>query len=208
MDKIINNKNIIFDLGGVLLNIEPQKTLNAFVKIGLSNDYVNNSDLHHDLFNKFEKGELSAYEFRARIKKEIKADISDKEIDHAWNSMLLDFPLARLKMLQELKKTHKIYLLSNTNSIHLKHFTSMLASTYGIKLENCFHQVFFSHELGCRKPDKQIFQHVLDKLDIVAQETIFIDDIEQNAIAASQVGFNYYYLDLSKGNNILDLLNK
>lgn len=205
MEKIINNKNIIFDLGGVLLNIDPVKSITAFINMGLGKDYIDESFRGDGLFNVFEKGEISEEIFRLLVKEKIKSPVSDSDIDKAWNAMLLDFPSERIEMLLKLKSTHKIYLLSNTNIIHWKYYTKQIKQKYNIELDECFHATFYSHEIGHRKPSKEIFQYMINKTNLLPHQSVFIDDIEENALAANLLGINSCFLDLKSGEDILDL---
>jgi len=201
--------NIVFDLGGVLLNINPENSVNQFKAIGLNDTTrIQHEYRENGLFDRLEKGEMSPKAFRNEIRQYIDAEVSDQEIDYAWNAMLLDFPHERLLLLQELKKTHKIYLLSNTNIIHWEHYTQKLKEIYGVKLSDCFEKDYYSHDMGLRKPDTSIYNELLRAENLKAEETLFIDDMYSNVEAARAVGMIAHHLDLENGETILDLFTK
>jgi len=201
--------NIVFDLGGVLLNINPENSVNQFKAIGLNDTTrIQNEYRENGLFDRLEKGKLSPEDFRKEIRQYIDAEVSDQQIDHAWNAMLLDFPYERLLLLQELKKTHKIFLLSNTNCIHWECYTKLIKENYGVELSDCFEKDYYSHDMGLRKPDISIYNALLRAENLKAGETLFIDDMYSNVEAARSVGMIAHHLDLENGESILDLFAK
>ncbi|RXQ92986.1 HAD family phosphatase [Ancylomarina salipaludis] len=198
--------NIIFDLGGVLLNINPENSVNQFKAIGLNDpERIQYEYRENGLFDRLEKGLLSPQAFRDEIRQYIDAKVSDQQIDQAWNAMLLDFPYERLALLQELKKTHKVYLLSNTNRIHWEYYTKQIKETHGVDLADCFEKDYYSHDMGLRKPDMNIYQELLKTEKLKAGETLFIDDMYPNIEAAKAVGMIAHHLDLENGESVLDL---
>jgi len=206
MQKYNSFSNIIFDFGGVLLNIDPDKAVNSFKNIGLEDvQLIKNEYRTNGLFDSLEKGIISADEFRSEIRKHICKDVSDKEIDEAWNSMLLDLPYERLELLSRLKEKHRIFLLSNTNIIHWEAYTRMIRETHGVNLSDFFEKDYYSHDMGLRKPDTKIYSSVLYKEGLVAEETLFIDDMFANVEAARSVGMKAHFLDLDNGETVLDL---
>jgi len=201
--------NIVFDLGGVLLNINPEDSVNQFKAIGLNDtNRIQHEYQENGLFDRLEKGLLSPEAFRNEIRQYIDTEVSDQQIDDAWNAMLLDFPHERLLLLQQLKKTHKIYLLSNTNMIHWDFYTKLIKETHGVELSDCFEKDYYSHDMGLRKPDTSIYKELLRAENLKAGETLFIDDMYSNVEAARSVGMIAHHLDLEKGENILDLFAK
>jgi len=201
--------NIVFDLGGVLLNINPEESVNQFKAIGLKDlTRIQYEYRENGLFDRLEKGLLDPDAFREEIRQYIEAEVSDQQIDHAWNAMLLDFPYERLTLLQELKKTHKIYLLSNTNIIHWDCYTKIIKDAHGVSLADCFENDYYSHDMGLRKPDTAIYSELLRAENLKAEETLFIDDMYSNVEAARSVGMIAHHLDLEKGESILDLFGK
>lgn len=179
---------IIFDLGGVLLNLDQDKTLRAFGRLGLDLDDVNESS---SIFNDFETGKLNAADFRHGIKSLKKGEITDHEIDIAWNAMLLETSEERLKLLENLSKHFTLYLLSNTNSIHIQHFRKYIDEHFGLnRWDKLFAKQFLSYEMGKRKPNKDIYLHVLDDIAREADECIFIDDNMSNVRTAAALGIH------------------
>lgn len=200
-------KNIIFDLGGVILNIDYSKTIAAFRNLGLL-DFENNYSqlVQTDLFDDYERGEISSADFRNGIRAVFRMEISDAEIDHAWNMMLLDLPSQRLDLLHRLGSEKKLALLSNTNEIHIHQFEKSLMSNFGFEdLSAYFQKLYYSYHVGMRKPEERIFQLVLDEMGFNPLETLFIDDSPQHIEGAKKVGLQTYHLRVDRGETILDL---
>ncbi len=183
-------KNIIFDLGGVLLNIDFQKSITAFKKLGIENfDDMFSQFKADELFEKMETGKLSEADFYSAIKKRAKAAITDEEIENAWNALILNFRTESLDFLEKLADRYRLYLLSNTNSIHLKYFKHLFTKETGKPtLDSYFSKAWYSHEVGLRKPGTAIFEFVLQDENLTAAETLFIDDSVNNIEAAALVG--------------------
>src|SRR5688572_16872480 len=156
-------KNLIFDLGGVLINIDYRKPIEAFQQLGVNVTaewYAKKTQ--NKLFDDFETGAISPAEFREEIRKFSGKQLTDDQIDRAWNSILLDFPAQRMELLYELKKTHRLFLLSNTNAIHIPEFYQILIRTFGKNpFPEIFEHCYYSHEMGLRKPHAEIFIRVL-----------------------------------------------
>lgn len=189
-------KNIIFDLGGVILNIDYKRPQVEFEKLGIKNvgEFYSKKN-QVDLFDKLETGQLTEKEFVQQIKQKAGIDIPYDEIIRAWNSIILDFPLRRLQILQQLQLHYNIYLLSNTNEIHEKAFNDVLRQTCGYpSLAVFFDKVYLSHRVGLRKPDPAIFQLVLDQNKLIPAETLFIDDSPQHIESAKQLGIRTIHL--------------
>ncbi|MGD0710385.1 MAG: HAD family phosphatase [Bacteroidales bacterium] len=189
-------KNIIFDLGVVLLNIDFQKTMNEFEKLGISNiNEIYSGYDQREIFDKFDKGLISSIEFRNEIRKFIKKPVTDEMIDYAWNAMILDFPPERINMLIRLKKSYRIFLLSNTNAIHFPVYNKQLKDRFHIvNLSELFEKAYYSFILGLRKPDKEIFELVLMENKLNPTETLFIDDSPNYITAAINMGINAHLL--------------
>ena len=183
-------KNIIFDLGGVLLDIDYQKSITAFKKLGIKNFAEMFSQFKADeLFEKLETGMLSEIDFYGAIKKRSKAVITDIEIENAWNAMILNFRTESLQLLEKLSAEYKLYLLSNTNSIHFKYFQQIFTNETGKPfLDVYFSKTWYSHKVGLRKPGTAIYEFVLQDENLTAAETLFIDDSINNIEAAAAVG--------------------
>lgn len=198
-------KNIIFDLGGVILNINYQLTNEAFTKLGVKNFNELYSQFHgSSLFNGLETGQVSTAEFLAEMHKHVPEAVTDEQLTAAWNAMLLDFPVQRLQLLQQLRQHYSLFLLSNTNAIHLEAFNKLLQESRGIpSLSSFFDRAYYSHEMGQRKPDKAAYQMVLDENGLNAAETVFIDDLLPNVEGARAVGLQTVHLESPK--TILDI---
>lgn len=189
-------KNIIFDLGAVILNIDYELTINAFKKLGIENINEIYSKLkQNDLFDQFETGKIVAEEFRGQLIKHSKQLISAQQIDFAWNALLLDLPKERLELLAKLGKKYRLFLLSNTNEIHLKEFKGIIHREYGFAdLSHLFEKEYYSHEIKYRKPHKEAFEYVLNENGLIPQETLFIDDSPQHIKGASKLGIHSLHL--------------
>lgn len=181
---------IIFDLGGVIINLDMPATLHAFQQLAKKygrEDFVVN--FSHPLFTSFEIGAISPEEFRHALRSFIHPAVLDEEIDSAWNAMLLDIPSERLVMLQHFKNHYQTYLLSNTNTIHFQAFHKILCDTHGYdSIDVFFHRSYFSHQIGKRKPEAEAFKHVLDKNGLSATHTLLIDDTPANIETARSLG--------------------
>lgn len=199
-------KNIIFDLGGVIINIDYTLLISAFSKIGLPHfeAYFSQKE-QRSLFDDYEKGIISSQAFRDSLKEHCKPGTTNAEIDSAWNAMLLELPKERLDLLLKVKGEYQTFLLSNTNEIHMNFIYKYLAEKYSMKgFGSHFEKVYLSYEVKMRKPDAEIFQLVLDENKLDKNETLFIDDSFQHIESASQMGIQTILLDVKK-QSILDL---
>jgi putative hydrolase of the HAD superfamily len=189
-------KNIIFDLGGVILNLSVDSTLRKFSELsGLQVDKV--IEIYHARpeFLAYEKGEISNDEFRKSLKSIFGITSLDSELDVCWNAMLGDIPSERIELLRELRSKYKTYLLSNTNAIHLDHFTGIVRKAHGIEsLDPLFHKAYYSHLMKMRKPDPEIYEFVLKENGLKAGETIFLDDNLANLKGAASVGIQTFHV--------------
>lgn len=190
-------KNIIFDLGGVLLNIDYKKTEQAFKDLGFHNFEEMYSQFTADeLFANLETGKISNDDFYDRLTKEAKTQVSRPEIMDAWNKMLLTWRKESLAFIAKLDKKYKIYLLSNTNAIHLEAFNEILKKETGESegIDKLFAKAYYSHKINLRKPNDDIFNFVAKDADLIPKETLFIDDSENNIATASRLGFKTHLL--------------
>lgn len=189
-------KNIIFDWGGVISNINYNKTAEAFTKLGLNNfEEVYNQLKQTTLFDDLEVGAISPGDFRKEIRRMLPKEVSDEEIDIAWTAMLQDLPAERLALLEQVRKNYRIFLLSNTNKIHVTRYSKYIDQIYGHeKFRNLFVKAYYSHEVGLRKPHVEIFEHVLKENNLKPQETLFIDDTPQHIEGAVKAGLVAYHL--------------
>lgn len=190
-------RHIIFDLGGVLINIDYTLTERAFTEAGISNFSALYSQLQQSaLFDRFEMGQLSRDEFITCLQQVASAPVSTEGIIKAWNAMLLDFPVRRLQILQQLRLYYDLFLLSNTNEIHEEGFNEILFRSHGIpNIGVFFDKVYFSHRVGLRKPMPEIFSRVLEDNGLQAAHTLFIDDSPQHIAAAKGLGIQTIYLE-------------
>jgi FMN phosphatase YigB (HAD superfamily) len=199
-------KNIIFDLGGVIINLDIPATANAFQQLAKkygNNDYSPN--VEHPVFSEFEVGAITEQDFRNTLKTYINPMVSDNEIDTAWNAMLLDIPAERLELLLLLKNKYNTYLFSNTNAIHYTAFNQILLNAHGYStLDTFFHKAYYSHIAKVRKPNVEAFQLILDENNLLAQETLFLDDTQMHLDGAAKLGIQTQ--QVSNKNTIHDIL--
>lgn len=187
---------IIFDLGGVVLDLDQDKTANTFADYtGLSKEEVYTIFLSSPWAPEFERGKISAIDFRAEVRAALNADLTDNQIDSAWNAMLGDLPQKRIELLGSLRTKYQTLVLSNTNEIHIQAFDKIVAyATNGNTIDHYFDRVHYSHHLGMRKPDSEIYSRVIDIHELKPSETLFIDDMEPNIIGAQAVGLRALHL--------------
>lgn len=183
-------KNLVFDLGGVILNLDTGKTFEAFASLsGKPVAELKVAASQTSFFNDYEKGLLSDSQFREELKSFLGQSLSDQQIDQAWNAMLLDLPQKKLALLEELRKTHRLFLLSNTNNIHLQCFNQIVKEATGLPMmDSFFERAYYSHLLKMRKPDAEIFLHVLHENNLHADQTLFMDDNIDNVTGAGRLG--------------------
>jgi putative hydrolase of the HAD superfamily len=201
-------KNIIFDFGGVIINVDYHRVVNAFVQLGVKDfDRLFSQLNQHHLFDDFEKGLISADEFRNQLKSISNVPLTDQQIDDAWNAILINLPKENIELLKRLKKNYRLFLLSNTNEIHEKAFTQMMMHDFGENvLPDIFEGIYFSHRMHKRKPDAEIFEQVLKENNLAAEETLFIDDSPQHIDAAKQLVIQTLLFE--KGKTIADIFNE
>jgi len=199
-------KNILFDLGNVILNIDYSLAVKSFQELELSNfENLFSQAQQQQLFDVYEKGEITSAQFRNALKTFCKKNTTDQSIDTAWNSMLLDLPIERLYLLSRLKQTHRTFLLSNTNEIHIMAFQEYLKKNFKTSdLSEYFEKMYLSYQIGMRKPDTEIFEYVMKEKNLNPLETVFIDDSIQHVESAKKLGIEAYWLDVKK-ETVLDL---
>jgi putative hydrolase of the HAD superfamily len=193
---------IIFDFGDIFINLDKNATMDGLKKLGLSEW---NDDLDH-LNVQFEMGEISREKFLLGIQKHI-PNASIKEILVAWNAILLDFPLYRLEFLQMLSKKYRLFLLSNTDAIHIETFEHKAGVSFYSDFYQCFEKVYFSFEIGIRKPSPEIFNYIINNHELSPKRTLFIDDKKENTDAAHKLGLKVWHLKVGK-EDIVDLFDK
>ncbi|MFP4024995.1 MAG: HAD family hydrolase [Thiohalospira sp.] len=202
-------KNIIFDLGNVIININGDKTVDAMKKLGFK-DFQESYTLlrQSDLFNWLEKGLITPEKFHSELKIHFNNHISSVMIDEAWNAMLLDFPKKRIELIQKLKSKYRLFLLSNTNVIHYQKYNNDLINQYGFELSSLFEKAYYSFDLGMRKPDMEIFEYVIKDSNLKPLETLFVDDSAENIETANLLGLKTLWLDVDKGDDITKKLKR
>jgi len=200
-------KNIIFDLGNVIINIDGDKTVNEMKVIGFE-DFESSYTLlrQSDLFNLLEKGLITPEKFYTELKTHFENHVSTATINDAWNAMLLDFPKKRIKLLQDLQSRYRLFLLSNTNVIHYQKYNGDLINQFGFELSSLFEKAYYSFDLGMRKPDLEIFEYVIKDSHLKPIETLFIDDAEANIESAQKLGLKTLRIDIGKGDDITQKL--
>jgi putative hydrolase of the HAD superfamily len=188
-------KNIIFDFGGVILDIDYLKTKEAFQTLGLSQEQlVYTQKNQSDWFSRIETGQISEQRFLNGLLEFLPPNTKTNVVVEAWNALLGNYKSERLLFLLETKTKYRSFLLSNTNVIHERWFTQKLRKEYGTQLSDYFEKVYYSHELGMRKPNKEIFEFVLQDNKLLPNETIFIDDSIQHIETAKQLGIQTLHL--------------
>lgn len=188
-------KNILFDLGGVILDINIQATLKHFYELGFPSEllqYPNN--MTSDLFFRYETGKIGTVEFRNEIRRISGQDVSDEELNEAWNAMIVRIPEKRTRLLDKLTERYDLYMLSNTSALHAPVFEQMYFEVAGKPMKDLFKKVYYSFEIGCHKPDYEAWKHVISDAGIVPQETLFLDDNIHNIKASQELGFQAIHI--------------
>ena len=186
-------KNLLIDLGGVLINLDRQRCIEHFQKLGLQNvDALLDIQNQDGLLMQQEKGLITPAEFRDGVRQMIGKAVSDIQIDAAWNSFLVDIPTQKLDLLLKLREKYVVYLLSNTNQIHWEWTCAHLFPYRTFKVEDYFEKTYLSFEMKMAKPEPEIFKAIIEDAGIEPQETLFIDDSEMNCKAAQNLGISTY----------------
>jgi len=195
MEQAPNIKNILFDLGGVILDINIQATLKRFYELGFPSELMQiPNSMTTDLYYKYETGKLSTEDFRNQIRLTSGIEISDQDFDEAWNAMLVRFPEERIDLLRVLSKRYHLYMLSNTSALHVKVFEKMYLDVAGESIHQVFRKIYYSHEIGWYKPEPEAWIHVIKDANIKPEETIFLDDNIQNIKASQELGFQAIHI--------------
>ncbi|MFT5245348.1 MAG: HAD superfamily hydrolase (TIGR01509 family) [Gammaproteobacteria bacterium] len=193
---------IIFDFGGVLFDIDYQAPVREFIKLGAKNfDTLYSKKAQSASFDQLEKGEISESDFWRGLSKVLEMDVTCAQMEQAWNSILIGIEPSRAVWLEEIQKVYRSFILSNTNSIHVRAFEQMIDQDVGIrKFKNGFEKVYYSNEIGMRKPSAEIFNFVLEQNSLDPKKTLFIDDSIQHVEGARLAGLNAFHLDLEQTN--------
>ena len=191
-------KNLLFDLGGVIIDLHIQKTREAFEELGLT-DAGNWFVAHNQaaLLNSYETGTIDTDTFIRNVSLSSGLSISEKQFRDAWNAMLGKVRWARVEMLRELREKYRVYALSNINALHAQACHHILQRDHDLySFHELFDRVFYSHEIHARKPDPESWQAVIASTGILPEETLFFDDNPANILAAEKLGFQTHLVDL------------
>lgn len=198
-------RNIIFDLGGVLLNLDLERTSNAFRELGMK-EIDEQFRIGHasDIFKEYEIGRVDDQTFLETLRRRISDAVSIGAVRNAWNAMLLDFPPERMEYLSRLKSKYRVFLFSNTNGLHWQAFQDKFAAAFnGQQFDDYFEKAYYSHLVAVRKPDLEAYRLVCGEQRLEPSETLFVDDAESNIAGAQRAGLQTFHI--SNGRTILDL---
>jgi FMN phosphatase YigB (HAD superfamily) len=188
-------KNILFDLGGVILDIDVQATLKQFYELGFPSDLLQYPiNMTTDIFFKYETGEIDTAAFRNEIRNKTGIEMSDAAFDKAWNAMIVRIPEERTALLKVLAKRYDLYMLSNTSALHVPVFEMMYQDAAGITMHQAFKKIYYSFEIGCHKPDLEAWEYVIGDAGIIPNETLFLDDNIHNIKASQELGFRAIHI--------------
>ena len=188
-------KSVIFDLGGVIYAVDYHKTINGIKALGIDHfEEVYAKAGQSDLFNDFEEGKISRAIFVERIKNLSIKNMTSSQIVNAWNGMLLGFMPDAIACLKRLSSSYRLFLLSNTNEIHIQEIENRVGTEFFSDFCSLFENVYLSHELGLRKPHPEVFKYILNQQGLKANETFFIDDSIQHVEGAIKAGLYAHHL--------------
>ncbi len=197
-------KNIIFDFGDVFINLDKAVVFREMEQLNILHllpqlDEVNKA---------FEIGAISSESFLEEMHR-LLPQLSKEHIESTWNAMLLDLPEYRLEFLEDLarERNYRLFLLSNTNALHIPHFKKEMGEVRFNRFRNSFEQFYLSHEINLRKPNAEIYEFVLNENSLSASETLFIDDTAENTIAAAKLGIHTWNLKVGE-EDIIQLKSK
>lgn len=197
-------KNIIFDFGDIFINLDKPAVFKALANVG----YTEVTPELDDIFKAYEMGLMTSENFILKLN-EIFPSATPKELKDAWNSILLDFPENRLLFLEQLasEKKYRLFLLSNTNEIHIDYVINAMGEAQFNRFKDCFEKFYLSHEIKLRKPNKDIYEFVLNENNLIAEETFFVDDTQENTAASAALGIKSWNLLVGK-EDIIQLKTK
>jgi putative hydrolase of the HAD superfamily len=186
---------LIFDLGGVIINLDYNRTIHAFEALGMENFHdVYSQAAQSNLFDDLETGKISAQRFINSLLPYLKQGTTPNMAVHAWNAMILNVPEKKLDLLLSLKEKYPVYLLSNTNELHVPVVRREWSKVTPLPMEHYFNRIFFSHEVHLRKPDRTIFDFVCREEGLQPERTLFIDDSIQHIRGATEFGLQTIHL--------------
>jgi putative hydrolase of the HAD superfamily len=200
---LLGIKNIVFDFGRVLLNIDPRLTQIGLAELGYRPDDESKGAKDDAIVTNLESGKIRPDEFISSVLSVVTETATSNDIIRVWNAMLLDFPEKHVKTLLKLKQNYRIFLLSNSNQIHYDFYIRSFRETYGYELSSLFEKMWFSFQLGMIKPNVEIFEYILRDANILASETLFVDDTLKHIESARKTGIRGFHLDAD--NDISDL---
>ncbi|NOX87019.1 MAG: HAD family phosphatase [Chlorobi bacterium] len=187
---------IIFDFGGVILDIDPKLTMKEFEKLGarkLNKDQTR--EFVEKIVAKFERGIFTPEVFRTKIKEFLKFEADDNQIDDAWNALLYDIPAERIRVIEQVRNNYRIFLLSNSNEVHYDLYVRDLQLRFGYReFDELFEKSYFSFDTHLSKPNPEAFEFIINQEELTPSKTLFIDDRENNIKAASSLGLRTYLL--------------
>lgn len=187
---------IVLDLGGVIIDIDPELSSRAFSRLGSGSLLGEHSKAEQDhLFDRLERGEIDAASFRQELRERGGIEASDGDIDDAWNALLLDIPMERFRFLEKLRERYELHLFSNTNELHMEGFERIVEGRYGMKaFEKLFHGIHLSYRLKARKPEKEAFELLIREIGAEPHRILFIDDTRKHVDSAREAGIHAYHL--------------
>ncbi len=192
MEKLSGIKNIIFDFGGVLIDLNKERCIQDFKALGIDVENMIGTTHNKGIFVELEKGNITLEQFRNELRNMTSLTVTDEQIDNTWISILETVPQYKLDLILKLRKKYRVYLLSNTNSIHFNYAKKNIFEKDGHTLRDYFDDCFLSYEMGMVKPEDDLFEYVINEAQIFARETLFIDDSEINIEGARRWCFSIY----------------
>jgi glucose-1-phosphatase len=189
-------KNIIFDLGNVVLNISYEATIEAFKQLGIANfNEVFSKEKQNPLADDFEKGLVEPDYFLSEMQKLCTSGTTITQVTDAWNAIILNFPIRRLQLLQQINLHYRTFCLSNTNHTHEIFYNKLLQETCGHpSLDYFFDKVYLSHHIHARKPEPKAWEIIIEENKLVPSQTLFLDDSPQHIAAASKLGLQTIHI--------------
>jgi putative hydrolase of the HAD superfamily len=201
-------KNIIFDYGNVIINLDIDATYRAFEELGAARFGEVWEEIMKDrLFQKYERGDISNTDFRNFLRKALPSGTSDEKIDQAWNEILKDMPASRIQLLDKIRNQYRTFILSNSNEIHYRHYVKDLQNIHHFQdFDQLVEKAYFSFQVNLAKPEAAFYQLVMNIHGLKPEETLFIDDLKQNIDAAAALGIQTLWL--APGMDICDLFDE
>lgn len=197
MRNIHSYDHYILDLGGVIINIDYERAIQAFAKIGAADfEKIYNQFAQSDIFDRYETGKISSQHFVNKILDILPNGTTPNQVVEAWNAMILDLPIERIELINELRaKGKKVYMLSNINDLHHAKAWRVWSNVHATSPEDTYDKIYLSHIIGRRKPDPQTFTFVCSDLVLQPSEVLFIDDSIQHIKGAHEAGLDAILLE-------------